>query len=150
MKSKRTVINDDALFQVIQDEIDKLVINTVYTETKIKHISDHNSQKALDLEYTKRKSTIIDLFKTSVKTQRLYFVLRSIFMGLISALITFTVILYLGNINFMQSFFLGIFVFIFSLMFSRLFDNQIVSISIKIIDFLEKHNRLKTVILKAF
>lgn len=150
MKSKRTVINDDALFQVIQDEIDKLVINTVYTETKIKHTSDHTSQKALDLEYTKRKSTIIDLFKTSVKTQRLYFVLRSIFMGLISALITFTVILYLGNINFMQSFFLGIFVFIFSLMFSRLFDNQIVSISMKIIDFLEKHNRLKTVILKAF
>ncbi len=150
MKSKRTVINDDALFQVIQDEIDKLVITTVYTETKIKHTSDHTSQKALDLEYTKQKSTIINLFKTSVKTQRLYFVLRSIFMGLISALITFTVILYLGNINFMQSFFLGIFVFIFSLMFSRLFDNQIVSISMKIIDFLEKHNRLKTVILKAF
>ena len=34
MKSKRTVINDDALFQVIQDEIDKLVINSGYTETK--------------------------------------------------------------------------------------------------------------------
>ena len=147
---KHTVITDDALFQVIQDEIDKLVISNINKETKIQNASEQVSQKDLLAEYSKRKNTIIELLKTSVKTQRLYFVLRSIFMGLISALITFSMILYLGNINFIQAFFLGIFVFIFSLMFSRLFDNQIVSVSLKIIGFLEKHNRLKTVILKTF
>jgi hypothetical protein len=90
------------------------------------------------------------LLNASVKTQRLYFVLRSIFMGLISALITFTVILYLGTIDFPQAIFLGIFVFTFSLMFSRLFDNQIVSVSMKIIRFLEKHDRLRSIVLRTF
>ena len=147
---KHTVINDDALFQAIQDEIDKLVINNINKETQIKNAAEQVPQKDLEAEHNRRKNTIIELLKTSIKTQRLYFVLRSIFMGLISAVITFTVILYLGNINFTQAVFLGIFVFIFSLMFSRLFDNQIVSVSMKIIGFLEKHNRLKTVILKTF
>ncbi|MCJ7713480.1 hypothetical protein MUO66_03360, partial [Candidatus Bathyarchaeota archaeon] len=95
---KHTVINDDALFQVIQDEIDKLVISNINIETKIKNATEQVSQKDLEAEYTRRKNTIIELLKTSIKTQRLYFVLRSIFMGLISAVITFTVILYLGNI----------------------------------------------------
>ena len=150
MQPKRSVINDDALFQAIQDEIDNLLLNNVFQEIQPKNGSVHASQKDLEAEYSRRKSTVLDLFKTSVKTQRLYFVLRSIVMGVISALITFSVIIYLGTINFIQSFFLGISVFIFSLMLSRLFDNQIVSLSMKIIEFLEKHNRLKTVILKAF
>ena len=150
MQPKRSVINDDALFQAIQDEIDNLLLNNVFQEIQPKNGSVHASQKDLEAEYSRRKSTVLDLFKTSVKTQRLYFVLRSIVMGVISALITFSVIIYLVTINFIQSFFLGIFVFIFSLMLSRLFDNQIVSLSMKIIEFLEKHNRLKTVILKAF
>ena len=64
-------------------------MNNVFQEIQPKNGSVNTSQKDLEAEYIRRKSTVIDLFKTFVKAQRLYFVLRSIVMGVISALITF-------------------------------------------------------------
>lgn len=93
---------------------------------------------------------MITVINDSVRTQRLYFILRSILMGIVSAIITFSMIIYIGTINFIQAFSLGLFVFIFSLMFSRLFDNQIVSISTKVIRFLNKHDKLRSVFLRLF
>lgn len=142
---------DDALMQAMHNKLEKVVIREVCEAHQIEESSDIiKKNKKLALECNKKKKTMMELLKASVKTQRLYFVLRSIFMGLVSALITFAVILYLGTINFAQAIFLGIFVFTFSLMFSRLFDNQIVLISMKIIQFLEKHEKLRTIILRTF
>jgi ABC-type multidrug transport system fused ATPase/permease subunit len=147
----QTDIDDqDALIEAMRDDLERVVMKEVCESFQIEKGSDKVSQKHLDLECNRRKSTIMELLNTSVRTQRLYFVLRSIFMGLVSALMTFAVILYLGAINFAQAIFLGIFVFTFSLMFSRLFDNQIVTISMKIIHFLENHDRLRRVILRTF
>jgi hypothetical protein len=83
----------------------------------------------------------------SVRTQRLYFVVRSVLMSLIGALIYFLVVLYLGAIDAFQAAFLGVFVFVASLIASRLFDKQIVHASKKIIIFLNKHKRLRTFVL---
>jgi hypothetical protein len=142
---------DDALMQVMHEKLEKVVIKEVCETHQIEESSNLiKKNKKLVLECNKKKNAMMELLDASVKTQRLYFVLRSIFMGLISAFITFTVILYLGTINFAQAIFLGIFVFTFSLMFSRLFDIQIVLISMKIIQFLEKHEKLKTIILRTF
>jgi hypothetical protein len=141
---------DDALLQVMRDDLERVVMKEVCESLAEGKDQNQVSQKEIALECNRRKNTVMELLSASVRTQRLYFVLRSIFMGLISALMTFTVILYLESINFTQAIFLGIFVFTFSLMFSRLFDNQIVSVSMKIIRFLEKHNRLRTVILRTF
>jgi hypothetical protein len=141
---------DDALLEAMKDDLEKVIMKEVCESVQVGKEPDHVSQKEIALECNRRKNSVMELLSTSVRTQRLYFVLRSIFMGLISALITFAVILYLESINFAQAIFLGIFVFTFSLMFSRLFDNQIVSVSLKIIRFLEKHNRLRSVILRTF
>ena len=84
----------------------------------------------------------------SVQTQRLYFVVRSVLMSLISALIYFLVVLYLGAIDAVQAAFLGVFVFVAALVVSRLFDKQIVKASKKIISFLNKHRQLRTFVLK--
>jgi ABC-type transport system involved in cytochrome bd biosynthesis fused ATPase/permease subunit len=84
----------------------------------------------------------------SVRTQRLYFVVRSVLMSLISALIFFLVVLYLGAIDAVQAAFLGVFVFVVALVVSRLFDKQIVTASKKIISFLNKHKRARTFVLK--
>lgn len=86
----------------------------------------------------------------SVRTQRLYFIVRSVIMSLISALIYFIVVLYMGQIDAVQAAFLGVFVFVVALVVSRLFDKQIVIASKKIIRFLIKHERLRTFILKKF
>lgn len=84
----------------------------------------------------------------SVRIQRLYFVIRATIMGLMSALITFIVVWYLGMIDVAEAVFLGIFVFVVSLVVSRLFDKQIVRVSKKIVNFLNKHRRLRTFVLK--
>ncbi len=141
---------DDALIQAMQEELDRILMNEVCESIKLEKGINKISQKELDLECGKRKNSVLKILNKSVRTQRLYFVLRSLFMGLISALITFSVILYLGTIDFVQAVFLGIFVFVFSLVFTRLFDEQIVSVSMKIISFLEKHNRLRSIVLKTF
>ena len=141
---------DDALIQAMQEELDRILMNEVCESIKLEKGINKVSQKELDLECEKRKNSVLKILNKSVRTQRLYFVLRSLFMGLISALITFSMILYLGTIDFVQAVFLGIFVFVFSLVFTRLFDEQIVSVSMKIISFLEKHNRLRSIVLKTF
>ncbi len=141
---------DDALIQAMQEELDRILMNEVCESIKLEKGINKVSQKELDLECEKRKNSVLMILNKSVRTQRLYFVLRSLFMGLISALITFSVILYLGTIDFVQAVFLGIFVFVFSLVFTRLFDEQIVSVSMKIISFLEKHSRLRSIVLKTF
>lgn len=141
---------DDALLEAMREDLEKVVVKEVCDSFNIEKETDNFLRKEITLECNRRKNSVMQLLSTSVKTQRLYFVLRSIFMGLVSALITFAVIIYLESINFIQTIFLGIFVFTFSLMFSRLFDDQIISISLRIIRFLERHKRLRTVILKAF
>ncbi len=84
----------------------------------------------------------------SVRTQRLYFVVRSVFMSLISALIYFIAVLYLGEIDAFQAAFLGVFVFITALISSRIFDKQIVRASKRIIRFLTKHEKLSMFVLR--
>ena len=84
----------------------------------------------------------------TVQTQRLYFVVRSVLMSLISALIYFTVVLYFGTIDAVQAAVLGVFVFIIALVFSRLFDKQIVRASKKIIQYLNRYKRVRTFVLK--
>ena len=69
-------------------------------------------------------------------------------MSLISALIYFTVVLYFGTIDAFQAAFLGVFVFVVSLVVSRLFDKQIVRASKKIIKYLNKYRKIRTFVLK--
>ena len=110
-------------------------------------------EKALDKEqgdaaYRTVPNTIMGVLAGSVRIQRLYFVIRSVIMGLISALIYFLVVWFLGRIDAGQAAILGIFVFVISLVVSRLFDGQIVGVSQDIVGFLSKHKRLRTFVLK--
>ena len=83
-------------------------------------------------------------------TQRLYFIVRSTIMSLISAFLMLAIIWYVGYINATQGFFLGIFVFISSLFISRLFDNPINELTEKILKRLSKHRKLLDFVLKNF
>ena len=95
----------------------------------------------------KQKRVMMDMVMSSVRTQRLYFVVRSAIMSLVSALITFIIVGYLGIIDVVQAVFLGIFLFVGSLIVSRLFDRQIVKVSKKIIRVLDRHKRARAFIL---
>jgi len=101
-----------------------------------------------NVQFENMPKTIMGVLVGSVRIQRLYFVIRSVIMGLISALMYFLVVWFLGKIDAGQAALLGIFVFVTSLVVSRLFDGQIVRASKKITSFLSKHKRLRAFVLK--
>lgn len=142
--------DNDSFIRFMWDELDMAVRDNVCEELYPGEDPDQVSQKEIELECEKRKKTMKGILDKSVRMQRLYFVVRSLFMGLIGAMLSFSVIFYLGNIDVIGAIILGIFVFIFSLLFSRLFDKQIISLCLKIIRFLDKHTRIRDIILRYF
>jgi hypothetical protein len=122
----------DYLIQAMQKDLDKI-------------LEESDSTKA---QFEETRNAVTTVLWESVKTQRLYFVVRSILMSLISALIYFLMVLYLGTIDAVQAALIGIVVFIVALVVSRLFDKQIVKVSKKIINYLNKYKRIRAFVLK--
>ena len=96
----------------------------------------------------KQKEAMLSILVASVRTQRLYFVVRASLMSLLGALITFLTVAYLGSIGVVQAVLLGMLIFVASLIVSRLFDRQIVTVSKRIINALSKHKRARAFVLK--
>jgi ABC-type transport system involved in cytochrome bd biosynthesis fused ATPase/permease subunit len=131
--SKKGVDDKDYLIRAMQNDLDKVLAE---------------ESGDADAQFTRTRRAMTTVLAESVQTQRLYFVVRSVLMSLISALIYFIVVLYFGTIDAVQAAFLGVFVFIVALVVSRLFDKQIVAASKKIIHFLNKYKRIRTFVLK--
>jgi len=127
------VEDTDYLIRAMQKDLDKL-------------LAAQSSDQGSQLERT--RGAMMTVLTDSVQTQRLYFVVRSVLMSLISALIYFVVVLYFGTIDAVQAAFLGVFVFIVALVVSRLFDKQIVRVSKKIIYYLNKYHKIRAFVLK--
>ena len=128
--TEKQVRKDDAFIQAIDKEIEY-----------VSNCQTHGTTREI------RKDAILKILAISAETQRLYFIVRSLVMGLISAAVTFSMIFYLGTIDFVLAFFLGIFVFVFSLVVSRLLDRRVLRFTRNVIKKLEKFERVKRVIL---
>jgi ABC-type multidrug transport system fused ATPase/permease subunit len=137
----------DELIQAMKEELDRAVTKELNYDTTHAPANPKQGSNA-NADHERIKNTVMAVLIASVQTQRLYFVIRSVIMGLISALITFMVVWFLGTVQVAQVILLGLFVFIIALVVSRLFDKQIVKASKKIITILNKHKRLRTFILK--
>ena len=96
------------------------------------------------------KRAVIKVLLFSTWLQRLYFIIRSFLMGLISAGVTFLIVWYLGSINVIGSIIIGIFVFAFSLAVTRLFDTQITQVTKKIVELMASHRAIRDFIMKHF
>jgi ABC-type transport system involved in cytochrome bd biosynthesis fused ATPase/permease subunit len=131
--SETGVEDTDYLIRAMQKDLDRL-------------LAEESGDSGSQLDRT--RGAMITVLSDSVQTQRLYFVVRSVLMSLISALIYFIVVLYFGTIDAVQAAFLGVFVFIVSLVVSRLFDKQIVRVSKKIIYYLNKYHKVRAFVLK--
>ena len=128
-----TGLDEDYLIRAMQKDLDRILAE---------ESGDQSSQ------FVKTREAMMTVLVDSVQTQRLYFVVRSVLMSLISALIYFVVVLYFGTIDAVQAAFLGVFVFIVALVVSRLFDKQIVRASKKIIAYLNRYERIRGFVLK--
>jgi ABC-type transport system involved in cytochrome bd biosynthesis fused ATPase/permease subunit len=134
---------EDELILAMREELER-----VFAEEKRDTVNAESSIADADAECERRKRTMMGVLAASVRTQRLYFVIRSAIMSLISALMFFIVVLYLGTIDAAQAVFLGIFLFVASLVLSRLFDKPIVNLSKSIVNFLNRHKRARAFVLK--
>lgn len=130
--------------EMVVDDRDYLILAMQKDLDRILH--EESGQDKSQFEETRKAVTTV--LWESVQTQRLYFVVRSILMSLISALIYFVAVLYFGTINAVQAALIGIVVFIVALVVSRLFDKQIVKASKKTVNYLNKYERIRAFVLK--
>jgi hypothetical protein len=108
------------------------------------------NQTTVEEERESIKREFAKAVSVSNQTQRLYFVVRSMIMSVIGALITFLVVWRLGTIDVMEDFVLGISTYAVCLFLSRLFDERIVDISERIFLYLGEHANLRDFILRNF
>lgn len=96
------------------------------------------------------KRAIIKVLLLSTWLQRLYFIIRAFIMGQIGAVVTTLFILYFGTIDVVQGFFIGIFVFVFALVVTRLFDAQITQVTKRVVDYMAGHRAVRDFIMSHF
>ena len=117
---------------------------------RAKKLLQHMDNVSTRSERNVGKMALVRALLLSTWLQRLYFVIRSFIMGLLSASLTFSFILLFGSIGFTLEIVLGIFSFVFALAVSRLFDEQLVMLTRKIITFLSDHRKLRNFIINHF
>ena len=126
---------------------------------KILHLTDMRHAKTLlqhvdeaptETERNIGKQALANALLLSVWHQRLYFIVRSVIMGLLGASLTLVFVLIFGSLTLILEIPLGIFSFVFTLGISRLLDLQIVKATRIIVDFLTNHNGLRNFVLGHF
>lgn len=141
--------NEDELMMAIEIELDQLVnkeVCDVVYEAESKMKKGKNRQQ-LDEECKTRKDKIIGVISSSVCLERLYFIIRSSVMGILTGLLTYAIISIFLITNFLELVFLGIATFFVSLVISRLFDRPIVKLCNLILKYLNRYNRVREFIL---
>lgn len=131
--------------QAIQIEIDSVVTQAVCEAEFSGSFKDYRGK--LSTECKIRKNAILGAIASSVCLQRLYFIIRSAIMGLITGIITFVTISALQLTDFFQLIILGIIAFFISLLFSRFLDPPIIRICSLILKYLNRFERARAFIL---
>ena len=127
---------------------------------KILHLADiHYAKRLLQQIVTVRgseseseieKRAVIKVLLFSTWLERLYFIIRSIIMGLTSAAVTFLLIWSVGTINATTGIVIGIFVFALSLVITRQFDVQLTQGTKKIVEVMASHTMTRDFIMTHF
>jgi hypothetical protein len=141
---------DDELVQRAIRECEESQTNEIANSCFAGLILSQLKQVSLGQELESTKREIIKVLLASTWTQRLYFIVRSMLMSLIGGVLTLAIIWYLGSIDVIEGFLIGTFIFIASLMISRLFDPAIFKAINKMVRYLSRHDRLRHIIVTNF
>jgi hypothetical protein len=120
--------------------------NTHTAKTLLEHAEQAPTKPERDLG---RKAAVEALIVSTWHT-RLYFIIRSLIMGLLGAMLTLIFVLIFHSITLVLEIPLGIFSFVFTLAISRLLDVQIVRATKIIVDYLSGHRSLRNFVLNHF
>jgi len=130
------------------DEMIKILhlVNTRNAKALLEHADEAPTKHERDIG----KKAVVKALLVSTWHTRLYFIIRSFIMGLLSASLTLVFVLIFHAITLTLEIPLGIFSFIFSLAVSRLLDVQIVKATKTITNYLSDHKSLRNFILNHF
>jgi hypothetical protein len=115
-----------------------------------KALLDHAEEAPTKHERDIGKKAVVKALLVSTWHTRLYFIIRSFIMGILSALLTLVFVLIFHSITLVLEIPLGIFSFVFSLAVSRLLDVQIVRATKNITGYLGAHKSLRDFVLNHF
>ncbi len=142
---------EDELMLAIQVELDEIVskevCDSVYESASANPALQGKTREELDAECQNRKGAIMNVISSTVCMQRLYFIIRSSVMGVITGLLTYTLISIFLITSFFALVLLGLFTFAVSLLLSRLLDSPIIKVSNWILKYLDKYQRARAFIL---
>jgi membrane glycosyltransferase len=134
-------IDEEELIQGLRKDLEKIL-------EEFNCMPDNISKDIEDEKCGRVRRIMRQAFSSTIQTYRLYFIVRSVFLSLFSSIPFFVVVLILGSINVVQTIILGIFVFVFSLAVTRLFETPIIKLVQKIVIILQRHKRARDFILK--
>jgi hypothetical protein len=117
-----------------------------YAKGVVQKIGSATAEADKELE----KRAVIKVLLFSTWLQRLYFIIRAFIMGQLGGAVTYLIILYLGSIDVVGSIIIGGFVFVFSLVVTRLFDAQITQGTKKLVELMANHITIRDFIMKHF
>ena len=151
MKQPELTIEDGVIDNVLKELEDEFV-EKVYSKDIV------NCSCAMDVinhvnvtkEKDQIKKSITKAFVVSNWTQRVYFIVRSVIMTIMGAIITLAVFWQLGTVNVIEDFLLGVVSYLISLSVTRLFDNRIVKFSENVLVYLDNHIKLRDFVVKRF
>ncbi len=115
-----------------------------------KKLLEHENEAPTKIERDIGKKAVVKALLVSTWHTRLYFIIRSFIMGILSASLTVGFVLIFHSITLALEIPLGIFSFVFSLAASRLLDVQIVKATKQMVDFLSSHKQLREFVLSHF
>ena len=133
--------DEDKLIQGLREDLEKIL-------EEFNCMPGNISKDIEDEKCGRVRRMMRQAFLSTIQTYRLYFIVRSVFLSLISSIPFFLVVLILGSINVVQTILLGVFVFVFSLAVTKLFENSIIKLVQKIVTTLQRHKRARAFILK--
>ena len=153
MKQPELTIEDEVIDNVLKELEDELV-ERVYSKDLVDCTCTCastviNHMKVME-EKDQIKKDIIKAFVVSNWTQRVYFIVRSVAMTIMGAIITLAVFWQLGTVNVIEDFLLGVVSYLISLSVTRLFDNRIVKFSENVLVYLDNHVKLRDFVVKKF
>jgi hypothetical protein len=143
---------DDGLVENVLRELEDELAEKVYSKDIVDRACATTviSKVSVKEEKEKIRKDIAKAFVISSWTQRMYFVVRSVIMAILGAIITLVVFWQLGTINVIEDFILGISTYVICLGLTRLFDTKIVNISRNALGYLGGHTKLRDFIVKNF
>ncbi len=143
---------DDGLIENVLRELEDELVEKVYSRDMphSSHARDLIGKLNVKKEKEEIKRDITKAFVVSSWTQRVYFVVRSVIMTILGAVITLAVFWQLGKINVIEDFMLGIATYVICLGVTRVFDSKMVDLSHNVLGYLGGHTKIRDLILKYF